>query len=78
MPDYLCHGAVRNRPDIVGHVWTRHRCQGEITRATSRYRCSHVSGLLKQGTCALRALMKSALPLLIILAAFADLTNTRV
>ncbi len=47
-------------------------------RATSRYRCRHVSGLLKQVPCVLRALMQSALPLLIHLSAFADLTNTRV
>jgi len=47
-------------------------------RATSWYRCSHVSGLSMQVTSVLPALMKSALPLLINLSAFADLTNTRV
>jgi len=47
-------------------------------RATSWYRCSHVSGLVQQVTCGLRALMKSALPLLINPSAFADPTNTRV
>jgi len=24
-----------NRPDTVGHVWTRRGCQGEIIRVTS-------------------------------------------
>jgi hypothetical protein len=61
-----------------GALWTRPRCQGEIIRATSWYRCSHVSGLLVQVTSVLQALMKSALPLLINLPAFQDLTNTRV
>jgi len=28
--------AVSNIPDTVGHVWTRRRCQGEITRGTLR------------------------------------------
>jgi hypothetical protein len=66
------------RADTVGHVWTRRRCQGEITRATSWYRCSHVFGLSMQVTSVLPALMKSALPLLINLPALQDLTNTRV
>jgi len=47
-------------------------------RATSWYRCSHVSGLLMQVTSVLQALMQSALPLLINLSAFTALTNTRV
>ena len=52
--------------------------KGKITRATSQYRCSHVSGLVQQVSRVLLALMQSALPLLINLSAFADLTNTRV
>ena len=52
--------------------------KGKITRATSQYRCSHVAGLVQQVSRVLLALMQSALPLLINLSAFADLTNTRV
>jgi hypothetical protein len=47
-------------------------------RSTSWYRGSHVSGLVQQVTCVLRALMKSSLPLLINPSAFKDLANTRV
>src|SRR5215475_7129224 len=36
---------LKTSSDTVGHVWTRHRCQGEISRGTFRFRCSHVSGL---------------------------------
>jgi integrase len=33
----------------VGHVWTRRRCQGEVTHGTFRFRCRPVCGRVMQG-----------------------------
>src|SRR5438270_8569538 len=52
------------------HIWTRSRCQGALEWTnTLRDRCSHISGLVVKTRQGLRALMKSALPLLITTAA---------
>src|SRR5215510_14604181 len=48
-----------------GALWTRTRCQGALEwNNTLRDRCSHISGLTVKTSHGLRALMKSALPLL--------------
>src|SRR5712691_7635759 len=63
----LCFTAQRK---IQVHIWTRPRCQGGCKlKNTLRDRCSHISGLLVKTFYGLRALMKSALPLLITTAA---------
>jgi hypothetical protein len=52
------------------HIWTRSPCQGALEWTNAlRDRCSHISGLLVKAAHSLRALMKSALPLLITTAA---------
>src|SRR5712671_8175226 len=61
------------------HIWTRPRCQGGCKlKNTLRDRCSHISGLLVKTFYGLRALMKSALPLLITTAASRALSLIRV
>src|SRR4029453_7520918 len=60
------------------HIWTRSRCQGALEWTnTLRDRCSHISGLVVKTLPGLRALMKSALPLLITTAASGALSLRR-
>ena len=62
-----------------GALWTRPRCQGALEwNNTLRNRCRHISGLFVKTSYGLRALMKSALPLLITTAASRALYLRRV
>src|SRR5262249_10812189 len=57
-------------PQRRGYIWTRSRCQGALEWTDTFWdRCSHISGLVVKTFSGLRALMKSALPLLITTAA---------
>ena len=76
LPDF---GAVRIIRSGQVHIWTRPRCQGGFKlKNTLRDRCRHISGLLVQTSYGLRALMQSALPLLITTAASRALYLIRV
>src|SRR6266852_131916 len=76
LPDFRGTGSTRK---LEVHIWTRPRCQGGCKlKNTLRDRCSHISGLLVKTFYGLRALMKSALPLLITTAASRALYLSRV
>src|ERR671914_1851459 len=65
--DFWADGITRR---LEVHIWTRSPCQGALEWTnTLRDRCSHISGLVVKTADGLRALMKSALPLLITTAA---------
>src|SRR5262245_43178076 len=63
---------------ILRHLWTRRGCQGAMERATTEDGCHHLSGLVLKACDSLRALMQSALPLLIKASASEAVSQTRV